>query len=275
MIPSAPVATAPLTLCLALLVGLLMHWWPRLDGPWRRRISVATNVLGLVFLVAAMRAEGLREAATTSILILGPAYHTATASASASLYYYVLTAVCLLLGFAGVAFGEALSGALRRHYLASAVLVAWLLTVARFLLEKSAAPPALAQAVGVTLMAPIAGAYLAACLRDRGLGPRELVAHVVAYAFLVRGFVALVGVAATRLGAGTHYDVSNLTSVSLAATGTTYSFAPGSWTQILWMTLVPQLLAWPVCTVLAGMATGALVLRYARPAGATAGATRT
>ena len=112
MIPSAPVATAPISLAVALLLGLLMHWWPRLSGPWRRRLSIATSAAGLAFLVAAMRAEGLRESAVTSVVILGPSYHTATASASASLYYYVLTAVCLALGFAGLAFGEGLSALL-------------------------------------------------------------------------------------------------------------------------------------------------------------------
>jgi len=265
MIPSAPVTTLPLTVALAILLGLLMHWWPRLPAPWRRRISIATNVGGLAFLVAAVRAEGLRETAITSVLILGPAYHTATTSASASLYYYVLTVLCLVLGFAGLAFGESLSGLLERRHLMSAVLVAWLLTVVRFLLEKSAAPAWLAQAVGVTLIAPVAGAYLAACVRDAGLGRRELFRELVAYAFLVRGFVALTGVATTRIGAGTHYDVSNLTSVSLAVTGGTYSFVPGSWEQIFWMTLLPQLVAWPAYTILVGLAVGGLVLRFKRP----------
>jgi hypothetical protein len=266
MIPSAPVATAPITLAVAVLLGLLMHWWPHLGGPWRRRLSVATNAAGLAFLVAAMRAEGLRESSITSVLILGPSYHTATASASASLYYYVLTALCLALGFAGLAFGESMSRLLRQRYLVAAVLVAWLLTVCRFLLEKSAAPAWLAQAFGVTLIAPVAGAYFAMCLRDAGLSRRALTRHLVAYAFLVRGFVALVGIAATRFGAATHYDVTGLTSVSLALTGATYSFEPGSWPQAFWMTLVPQLVAWPLYTVLVGLAAGNLYLRFTGPA---------
>jgi hypothetical protein len=265
MIPSAPVTTLPIAALGAVLLGLLMHWWPRLGVVARRRVSIASSAAGLAFLVAAMRAEGLRESAITSLLIVGPAYHTATSSASASLYYYVLTALCLTLGFAGLVFGESLSAALERRPLASAVLVAWTITAARFLLEKSAAPATLTQAVGVTLVAPIAGAYLAACLRDAGLGRRELLRQVVAYAFLVRGFVAVVGVAATRLGAGTHYDVSNLTSVSLAFTGETYRFEPGSASQVFWMTLVPQLVAWPAYTVAAAFLAGTLVLRLAPP----------
>jgi hypothetical protein len=265
MIPSAPVATAPVSIGLAVLLGLLMHWWPRLGVTWRWRLSILTNAAGLAALVAATRAEGSREAATTSLLILG-SYHTATASASASLYYYVLTALCLTLGFAGLAFGESLSAFLRRRYLLGTVMIGWLLTIARFLLEKSAAPAVLSQAVGVTLIAPIAGAYLGVCVRDAGLGRRELARALVAYAFLVRGFVAVVGIAATRLATGTHYDVSAMTSVELALTGGSYTFVPGGWPQLFWLTLVPQLVAWPAYTVAVGLAAGWLVLRYTRPA---------
>jgi hypothetical protein len=273
MIPSAPVATAPITIVVAVLLGLVMHWWPRLRPARRRRLSVATNVAGLAFLVAAMRAEGLRESAITSVLILGPAYHTATASASASVYYYVLTAICLALGFAGLAFGEGLAEFLERRYLLGAVVIAWLLTVARFLLEKSAAPAWLSQAVGVTLVAPVAGAYLAACVRDAGLGWRALVRDLLAYAFLVRAFVALVGAVATRLGTGTHYDISSLTSVGL--TFGSFSFVAGSWRQIFWLTLLPQLVALPVYTVLVGLAAGTLVLRFTPPAEKRRAATTT
>jgi len=101
---------------------------------------VAASAAGLAFLIAAVQAEGLRESALTSVVLVGPATLTATASASASLYYYVLTAMCLLLGFAGLAFGEPLARWLARHVLVSSVAVAWLVTLVRFLLEKSAAP---------------------------------------------------------------------------------------------------------------------------------------
>ena len=66
--------------------------------------------------------------------------------------------------------------------------------------------------------------------------------------------MALVGVVATRFGLGSHYDVSGLTFVPVALTGDAYSFVPGTWRQIFWLTLVPQLLVWPVFTVVAGMA---------------------
>jgi hypothetical protein len=225
---------------------------------------MATNLAGLAFLIAAIRAEGLRESAITSVFIVGPAYRMATASASASLYYYVLTVACLLLGFAGLAIGESLARWLAPRFLMSSVAVAWLVTVVRFLLEKSAAPAGLTQSIGVTWMAPVAGAYLALCLRELRPGWRPLLKTLAAYAFLVRGFVALLGVVATQRGLGTHYDVSGLTSVSLALTGAAYEFVPGSARQLVWLTLLPQLVAWPVLTVLVGLA-GSIVTLRLRP----------
>jgi hypothetical protein len=247
-----------LTIALAWALAALMHWWPRLPAAWRLRLSVATSAAGIGFLVAAVQAEGLRESALTSVVLVGPATLTATASASASLYYYVLTAVCLLLGFAGLAFGETLSRWLDPRPLLSSVAVAWLVTVVRFLLEKSAAPAILVQAVGVTWLAPVAGAYIATGVTPARPRGKTLLRALLSYALLVRGFVALVGVVATRFGLGSHYDVSAVTFVPVALTGEAYSFVPGTWRQILWLTLLPQLLVWPAFTVVAGMAGAAL-----------------
>ena len=258
-------ATLALTAAIAGSFALLTHWWPRLPAAWRRRASVAASAAGLAFLIAAVQAEGLRESALTSVVLVGPATLTATASASASLYYYVLTAMCLLLGFAGLAFGEPLARWLARHVLVSSVAVAWLVTLVRFLLEKSAAPAFLVQAMGVTWLAPVAGAYFATAPPAERPTGRALVRVLLWYAFLVRGLVALFGVVATRFGLGTHYDVSPVTSVAVALTGDSFSFAPGSGRQVFWLTLVPQLLVWPVFTVVTGMLGAALARLLARP----------
>jgi hypothetical protein len=259
------VTKVALTMALSWGLAGLMHFWPRFSGQWRRFVSIATSVAGLAFLLAGTAAEGLREIPTTSVVVLGPAYLTGTASASASLHYYVLTAVCLLLGFAGLVFGGPLARWLRPHWVLSAVAVAWLVTIIRFLLEKSAAPDLLTQAVGVTWMAPVAGVYFAVCVREEGGRLRHLVRPLAIYAFLVRGFVAAVAVFATRLGLGTHYDLSPFVRVTLRLTGTEHVFAAGSWWQILWLSLVPQLVVWPVYTVAAGLAGGALAWRWSRP----------
>jgi hypothetical protein len=110
----------------------------------------------------------------------------------------------------------------------------------------------LVQAIGVTWLAPVAGACLATSLPPGQAGWRRVLRGLVGYAFLVRGFVALVGIGATQLDLGTHYDVSEVTTVPVSLTGTVYHFAPGGWRQALWLTLVPQLLAWPLFTVVAG-----------------------
>ncbi len=249
-----------LTVALALALAVPMHWWPRLPATYRRRLSIATSLAGLGFLVAALRSEGLRESALTSLVLVGPATLTARASASASLYYYVLTGFCLLLGFTGLIFSDPLARWLKPRPLLSSVSVAWLVTITRLLLEKSAAPSLLVDAVGVTWLAPVAGVYLALALRPEGGGPTALLQALLRYAFLVRGFVALVGVAATRLAAGTHYDVSPLTEVQVAFSAGSWVLAPGSWEQLFWLTLLPQLVIWPAFTVFSGMATGALAL---------------
>jgi hypothetical protein len=248
----------PLTIAMAWALAALMHWWPRLPSRWRLRLSVATSAAGIAFLVAAVQAEGLRETALTSVVLVGQTTLTATASASASLYYYVLTAVCLLLGFAGLAFGESLPRWLAARPLVGAVAVACLVTVVRFLLEKSAAPALLVQTVGVTWLAPVAGAFLATAPLPSREGGRPLLPALLTYAILVRAFVALVAVVATRFELGSHYDVSGLTSVPVAWTGDTYSFARGGWRQVLWLILVPQLLFWPLLTVAAGFVGGAI-----------------
>jgi len=260
------VAIVPLIAVLAWSLALLMHWWPRLPAAWRMRLSVATSAAGIAFLVAAVQAEGQRESALTSVVLVGPATLTATASASASLYYYVLTAVCLLLGFGGLAIGEPFARWLAPRVLLSSVAVAWLVTLVRFLLEKSAAPAFLVQAMGVTWLAPVAGAYFAT-----GPGPerpafKALVRQLLSYAFLVRGLGAILGVVATLHGLGTHYDASAVTSVAVSVTGDTFSFVPGSGRQVLWLILIPQLVVWPAFTVAAGMIGATLAGLLRRPA---------
>jgi hypothetical protein len=255
------VTSLVLTAVLAWALAWLMHWWPRLPSRWRLRVSIATSVAGVAFLIAGLEAEGLREAPTTSVVVLGATVLTATASASASLYYYVLTAACLLLGFGGLVFGDALARFLSRRWLLSAVAVAWLVTVVRFLLEKSAAPALLTQAVSVTWAVPVAGAFFASSLAAQGSDLRVLVHALVRYAYLVRGFVALVGIMATRLHLGTHYDASPILRLPIVGTDAVRVFESGSWPQVFWLTLVPQLLIWPIFTVGVGLLGGELVRR--------------
>ncbi len=249
-------ATFAATLLTAWSIGVLLHWWPRLAAPSRHRLAIVSSLAGLACLVAGMRAEGSREAAMTSAVLLGTSSRTAIESAQASYYYYVLTAACLLLGFGALVLGEPLARWLATRPVLHCSAVAWWLTLVRFLLEKSAAPPLLAQAIGVTWMIPVAGAYLAVTLPAGAEGLRPLARRLLAYALLVRSAVALTSVAATQLRLGTHYDVSNLTSLRLGSTGYLLAFAPAGWWQLLWLTLLPQLVAWTAITLLVALPCG-------------------
>jgi hypothetical protein len=255
-----PMLMRTLTMLFTWLATAVLLWWPRLAGPERRKLALLSSGAGLLALILAMGAEGFRESPTVAVFLLGTPYVTEKASASAGLPYYVLTGVFLTLGFVGLALGDPEARAIGRHWLLGAIGLGWLATALRFLLEKVAAPAAWTQAVGVTWMAPVAGAFFWMCLRSEGRGIKALLASLVAYAYAVRGAVALLMVVATSLRLGSHYDVSPLVLVYNPVTGRPYSFVAGSLEQIVNVSLIPQLVVWPIYTVLAGLL-GALVAR--------------
>ena len=249
-----------LTMLSAWAATAVLLGWPRLAGAERRKVALLSSGAGLLALFVAMGAEGFRESPTVAVFLLGTPYVTEKASASASLPYYVLTGVFLSLGFLGLALGDEEARVIGRRWLLSAIGLGWLVTALRFLLEKVAAPAGWTQAVGVTWMAPVVGAFFWVCLRGEGRGTRGVLASLVIYAYAVRGAVALLMVAATSLRLGSHYDVSPMVLVYNPVTGRPYSFAAGSLDQIVNVSLVPQLVVWPIYTVLAGLL-GAAVAR--------------
>ena len=253
-----------LTLAINILAGgfvtAVLLLWPRLAGPDRRRLALVSSGGGLLALILAMGAEGFRESPTLAVFLLGTPYVTDRASASASLPYYVLTGVCLALGFAGLALGDKEARAIGRRWLVTAVVLSWLVTVVRFLLEKAAAPASWTYAVGVAWMPLPVGAFFALNLRAEGKGFGSLLGALVAYAYAVRGGVAALMVAATRLRLGSHYDVSQVVLVHNPLSGEAFSFEAGSLDQLLKLALAPQLLVWPIVTVVVGLL-GAAVAR--------------
>jgi hypothetical protein len=175
-------------------------------------------------------------------------------SASASLPYYVMTAVCLLLGTLGLAFPDQAAARLARHPVSTAVAVSMLATVVRFGLEKAAAPKEWTWAVGVTWLAPIVGAFLAIRLREQGRGLRVLAPALLVYGLASRGWVALTYAAATAGRLGSHYDLSSAwVQLKDPVTGVVRSFSPGSLSQMLYVVALPQLMVWPLYTVLVGL----------------------
>lgn len=241
----------------------LLLCWPALGGTWRRGVALVFSAAGLACLLLGLSSEGLREASTVRSFLIGPLYVGGPTSASAGLPFYVLTGACLALGTVGLALGDAAVERLQRHWLALAIAVSLGVTVVRFLLEKAAAPQSWTFAVGVTWLAPLVGAWFAYSLRREGApGWRALVPALAAYALAVRGAVAAFMVLATGLRLGTHYDMSPLVDVVNPLTGARYALAAGSLDQILNLVLVPQLVFWPVATVVMGLV-GAGLLRVA------------
>ena len=263
--PATPLSWA-VTAAAVWVAAAALLWWGHLPGSWRRSLALLTSGLGLYFLVQAVGTEGVREAPTLRVFLLGTPYESDQALASASLPYYILTGVCLLFGTAGLAVRDDVARLLARRWYATAVVLALLLTVLRAVLEKVAAPASVTFVLGITWLPPVVGAFFALCLRSEGRGLRALVRALLAYALTVRGFVVVLMMVATRIRLGTHYDVSSMTHVILF--GQLRDFAPGSLSQIAWLALVPQLVFWPLLTVAAGMVGAALALVVVMAVGA-------
>jgi hypothetical protein len=227
--------------------------WPHLPGLWRRRLALVCSGGAVLSLIMAMSTEGFRESPTVAVFLMGRPYVLETTAASAGLPYYVVTGVLLLLGFAGMALGDDAAHRLRHRPVAIAIALSVLITLVRFLLEKAAAPAGWTHAVGISWIPPVVGAYLALHYRAEKRSFAALLGALVVYAFAVRGAVAALMVAATHWRLGSHYDVSPLTVVVNPMTGGTYSFVPGSAEQVLSVAILPQLLVWPIYTVLAGL----------------------
>lgn len=231
----------------------VLLWWGRLGGEARRGIALASSAVGLIMLMLALNTEGQREAPTTAEFLLSGRYVTGHVSASASLPYYVITGVCLLLGTAGLVVPDHDARRLDGHWFAGAVLLSLTMTGLRFALEKVAAPTNWTNAIGVTWLGPVVGAYFLVHLRERGKGVGALASRLLGYALLVRSAIALLMVAATTYRLGSHYDLSGFTSVRIPVTGAVYLFKPGSWSQIAFLGAFPQLTFYVAHTVVMGL----------------------
>ena len=239
--------------------------WGRLSLPWRRRLSLAFSGAGLAFLFLALNTGGLRESASTGAFLIGTPYVTGTVSASASLPYYVMTGLCLLLGTTGLALPESSVASSRKHWLLLAIALSLGTSALRLVLELAAAPPAWTWAAGVTQLAPLVGAFFALSVRaERGSWGR-IAGSLLAYGLAARGGIALLYVLATSLHLGSHYDLSATDiAVRNPLTGTAYHFAAGSFAQLVNLAIVPQLVFWPVYTLLAGLSAPELALLAVR-----------
>jgi hypothetical protein len=234
-------------------VGAALLGWSRFPAVWRRRVALVWGMAGLVSLMVALTTEGSRASPTVAVFLMGAHYVTSTAQASASLPFYLLSGVFLLLGFAGLAVSDEVAAWLTRHWLGGAILLGLGITALRFLLEKTAAPPFLTQLVGVTWLAPVVGAFFFWSVRAEGRAFVSVVRPLALYAVVVRSSILLLMLLATTRRLGSHYDVTPLTLVENPLTGRSHEFVPGSLPQFVNLALIPQLAVWPVFTVAAGL----------------------
>ncbi len=270
-----PLAVRAITAFLAWCVAGVILSWARLPELVRRTLALLTSGLGLVLLVFALSTQGQREAETTAGFLLSGNYVTGRVSATASLRYYAVTAVCLLLGTLGLALPEPTLRGMDRRWLSSAIVLSFGITALRFALEQVAAPQVWTFAVGITWLAPALGAFFLDRVRSEGRGMAALLKALALYALAVRGFVVVLMVAATSLRLGSHYDISHLTAVWVR--GELRHFEAGSARQVLMLGVVPQMTFWVAYTIVAGLL-GAGVFsaarwgwrRWARGAGAAA-----
>lgn len=235
-----------------LAAGTLLAWG-YLPGRWRRAVALLVSVAGIGFLILAVNTEGLRESSAVAVYLLGPAYVTGQASASASLPYYVLTGICLLLGSVGLGAGDAFAHAVTRRWFSAAICLSIAMSLTRFLLEKMASPAWWTQMFGVTWLPPLVGALFWLRLRAVGRGFGALVGSLLLYGIAVRAVVAGLYIMATKWRLGSHYDLSTLVRVRNPFTGHIYEFASGSFAQLLNLVVIPQLMIWPFFTVCSGL----------------------
>jgi hypothetical protein len=239
-------------ICVLWAIGAALLGWPHFSVPWRRRLAVASALAGLLALGVALNTEGSRASPTVVVFLMGTHYVTATAQASASLPFYLLSGVFLLLGFAGLALGDEIASWLSQHFVPGATVLSLAITAVRFGLEKTAAPPFLTQLVGITWFAPVVGAFVYWNARAGERSFPKMLRSLALYAYAIRGTVFLLMLLATTRHLGSHYDIASLTVVENPLTGQTHQFTPGSLAQFTSLAVLPQLVVWPIYTIAAG-----------------------
>ena len=249
-----PAALRALIVLLTWSAAAVILCWGRISAARRRWLALAVSAAAFGFLILALNTGGLREMPSTGGFLLGSRYVTGTVSASASLPYYVMTGLCLLLGTAALAMPEAWARAWSRRWLMVAIVLSLSVSLLRLILEIAAAPATWTWAAGITGLAPLVGAFFAVSLRAERGGWGRLAGSLLVYGLAVRAWVALLYVVATRWQLGSHYDLSTAdVAVRNPLTGAVHQFQAGSLAQLVNLAIVPQLVFWPLYTLCAGL----------------------
>jgi hypothetical protein len=137
----------------------------------------------------------------------------------------------------------------------------------RFLLEQAAAPAIWIWIVGLWVLAPAVGAFFSWSLGGASRHWQGVAAALLLYALVLRTWVAALYTTATVFRLGSHFDLSAVVRVRNPFTGAVQVFVPGSFSHLLNLAILPQLVFWPLYTVLAGLAGAALFHLAARGSG--------
>ncbi len=248
------------------LVAFAVFRWSRIPKAARRGIAWTLLAVGMTCLLAAPFLHG-GYSVDISLLIGGPyPYKVETIERSFAGLAAGLGVLLLVLG--------ALAGSSELLPALGSLGTAWALTAGvlllRVFIEKLGVQPAVANFVGIIwLAAPVGIVFgLEAAAADTG---RQLWGRLVAYAYGVRVAVLLLMLLVTHFGLGTHFDNSGVTSFKVF--GKTYRVESRSWEQYRNLIVLPQLVLWPIVTIVVGVLSGGIAYLIARRC-STAGRSR-
>jgi hypothetical protein len=132
------------------------------------------------------------------------------------------------------------------------VAIALLMTALRFAVDVAAASEPVAHAFGILWMAPALGAN--STLLQPGESRR---AWIVKAAYLSRLPAILATVLATHFRLGTHYSLASIERIELPFVDARFLCSPLDGTQWLLAIAIPQLVLWPLLTIIVAATVGA------------------
>lgn len=244
---------------LIFIVALVIFYWRSIPYNWRTAVSALVGVSGLAMIIYGFTRKGLSVVSVEAIFFAQP-YEASREIHSQYLSFLVFGAGLLLFAVAGY-----YSGLLKRfqwteHILFVPLTLSFVFVVWRLLLEKTAAPNSLSSMIGVVWLPPAIGVFLAFELAGKKHRVKELIKALAVYAWAVRIPVAALMVALSFLKFGSHLDLSAITSINSPFGKLTYS--PNTFRHHLNLIYIPQLLFWPLYTIVVGWFCGGLVFAF-------------
>lgn len=244
---------------LVFVTALVIFYWRTIPYFWRNVISGLAGISGLATIIFGLTLKSPSVAGIEAIFF-GTAYET-----SREIHAGYLSSLVFGLGLILFALAGCFPGLLKRfswteHILFVPLSLSVVFLIWRLLLEKTAAPSALSSMIGMIWLPPAIGVFLAFELTGKKHRVKELIRTLAMYAWLARSLVAVLMVTLSFLKLGSHYDISAVTSIDSPFGKRSYS--PNSFRHHLELIYIPQLLFWPLVTIVAGWLCGGLVFAF-------------